>query len=90
VTFGSRVLLGQFVSVIGSNHLVRPDGTVAWDEIDSGKRDVAIGNDCWIGAGAMILPGVALGPKTVVGAGAVVTRSFPGGAKLVGSPARPL
>ncbi len=90
VTFGSRVLLAQFVSIIGSNHLVRTDGSIAWDEIDTDKRDVEIGDDCWIGAGALILPGVKLGAKTVVGAGAVVTRSSPGGTKLVGSPARPL
>lgn len=52
---------------------------------------IEIGRDCWLGVGAVILPGVRLGDKTIVGANAVVTRSFPeGGLTLVGVPARPI
>lgn len=51
---------------------------------------VCIGKRCWIGANAVILPGVELGDDVIVGAGAVVTKSFPSRTVLVGVPARPL
>jgi acetyltransferase-like isoleucine patch superfamily enzyme len=50
---------------------------------------IRIGDRCWIGMHAIILPGVELGPRTVVGAGAVVTKSYPEGhVTLAGNPAR--
>ena len=50
-----------------------------------------IGENCWIGFGAVIMPRVVIGPNTIIGANAVVTRSFPdGNVTLVGCPARPL
>lgn len=51
-------------------------------------KPVTIGNDCWIGAGAIILGGVTLGDNVTVAAGAVVTRSFPGDCLIGGVPAR--
>lgn len=50
---------------------------------------VEIGANCWLGANSIILPEVKLGPSTIVGAGTVVTKSYPnGGVILVGSPAK--
>jgi len=54
------------------------------------RGQVRIGNRCWIGAKAVILKDVELGDGSVVGAGAVVTRSFPKDSVLVGIPARAL
>jgi acetyltransferase-like isoleucine patch superfamily enzyme len=52
-------------------------------------KDVTIEDDCWIGRNVTILPGVTLGPHTIVGAGAVVTSSFPEGWCVIGGvPAR--
>lgn len=52
-------------------------------------KDIVLGEGCWIGMNAVILPGVTLGPHTSVGAGAVVTKSFPEGyCVLAGTPAR--
>ena len=51
---------------------------------------VRIGRNCWIGAGALILPGVTIGDDTVVGAGSVVTRDLPAGVVAVGNPCRVL
>jgi acetyltransferase-like isoleucine patch superfamily enzyme len=46
------------------------------------------GNRCRIGAGAVLLPGIKIGDDVVVGAGAVVTKNFDSGSKIVGVPAR--
>jgi len=52
-------------------------------------RGIRIGRDCWLGFGCVILPGVTLGERTIVGANAVVTRSFPVGNQMIaGAPAR--
>lgn len=50
--------------------------------------EITIGNNCFIGARTVILPGVTLGNRTVVGAGSVVTKSFPDGVIVAGNPAR--
>lgn len=49
---------------------------------------VHIGRNCWIGTGAVILPGVTIGDNTVVGAGSVVTRDLPANVVAVGNPCR--
>ena len=51
-------------------------------------RPVSIGSDVWVGAGALILPGVTIGSRTVIGAGSVVTRDVPDGVLAVGNPCR--
>ncbi len=67
--------------------------TVGHDPRDLSKyledRDVFLGERCWIGMNSMILPGVKLGECTVVGAGSVVTHSFPEGhMTIAGNPAK--
>ncbi|PHS70770.1 MAG: acetyltransferase [Alcanivorax sp.] len=52
------------------------------------KKPVVIGEACWIGYRSMILPGVVLGKGVIVGAGSVVTRSFPDGSIVAGNPAK--
>jgi acetyltransferase-like isoleucine patch superfamily enzyme len=55
------------------------------------ESPIVIGENCWLGANSVILPGVNLGPRTIVGAGAVVTKSHPeGNLVLAGVPARVL
>ena len=51
---------------------------------------VRIGRNCWIGAGALIMPGVTIGDDTVIGAGSVVTKDLPSGVVAVGNPCRVL
>ena len=47
-----------------------------------------IGENCWIGAGAVILPGVTIGDNTVIGAGSVVTKDIPANVVAFGNPCR--
>ncbi|MGY1607517.1 MULTISPECIES: DapH/DapD/GlmU-related protein [unclassified Geodermatophilus] len=49
---------------------------------------ITIGDDVWLGGGAIVLPGVTIGENTVVGAGSVVTRDLPADVVAVGNPAR--
>lgn len=49
---------------------------------------VHIGVNCWIGAGAIIMPGVTIGDNVVIGAGSVVTRDIPSNVVAVGNPCR--
>ena len=51
---------------------------------------VRIGNNCWLGAGVIVLPGVTIGENTVVGAGSVVTKDLPANVVAVGNPCRVL
>ena len=54
------------------------------------NASVHIGKNCWIGAGAIILPGITIGDNVVVGAGSVVTRDLPSDVVAVGNPCRAL
>lgn len=74
---GDYTQIAPNVGIISSNH----------DVYDSRKHiegNVYIGKYCWIGFGAVILPGVKLGDFTIVGAGSVVTKSFPKGHCVIG------
>ena len=83
VTVGDYSNIGPNVGIISSNHdLVNNDAHVAGDPI-------VIGRFCWLGMGAVILPGVRLGDFTIVGAGAIVSKSFEEGyCAIGGNPAK--
>ncbi|MDD7138981.1 MAG: DapH/DapD/GlmU-related protein [Clostridium sp.] len=54
------------------------------------SKPIVLGKNVWIGAGAIVLPGVTIGDNSVVGAGAVVTRNIPANTVAAGNPARVL
>lgn len=86
IVIGDNVLTAQFVSIIAVNHGLARNLTVR-DQNPSSKRDVVIGDDVWVGAGAIILPGVTIQDGAIVGAGAVVTRDVASYSIVAGVPA---
>ena len=86
-----HVLLGPAVHVYTNNHeFTNPDVPIAFQDYPPVRSSdsVKISSGSWVGAGAVILPGVTIGTNTVVGAGSVVTRSLPSGVVAAGNPAR--
>lgn len=84
VIIGDDTMFAPGVKIVSANH----------DVSDYSKwvpsAPIRIGRRCWLGANAVVLPGVTLGDGVVVGAGAVVTRSFEDRAVVAGVPARVL
>ena len=87
VTIGSHVNLAQGIVVTALNHNYK-DATLRIDEQGISTKPVVIGDDVWIGANAVILPGVTIGKHVVVAAGAVVTKDVPDNCIVGGVPAR--
>lgn len=85
IVLGRGVYIAPNVGLITANHRL--------DDLESHEvgQDIVIGDRSWIGMNAVVLPGVRLGPGTIVAAGAVVTSSFPQGRVVVGGvPAKAL
>jgi acetyltransferase-like isoleucine patch superfamily enzyme len=90
VTIGARCVLSDYVYISDCAHGLRPHGEHILRQPLESKGPVSIGDGCFLGFRACILPGVTLGEHCVVGANAVVTRSFPAYTMLAGAPARPI
>jgi maltose O-acetyltransferase len=84
VRIGAYTLFGPGVQILTPMH---PLEAKLRREQEYGKP-IDIGSDVWVGGGALILPGVHIGSKTVIGAGSVVTRDIPGGVFAAGNPCR--
>ncbi|KPI34563.1 Nodulation protein L [Cyphellophora attinorum] len=85
VTIGARTLFGPNVSIFAATHETEVQSRR--DNVEY-AREVTIGEDCWIGGHAVILPGVTIGDGVTVGASSVVTRDVPSWSVVMGSPAR--
>ena len=89
VTIGNHVNLAQNITVTGLNHNFE-DVNIPIDEQGVSTSPVVIEDDVWIGANAVILPGVTIGKHCVVAAGSVVSKSIPPYSVCAGVPARVL
>ena len=85
IRIGDGTQVGPGVRILTADH---PRDAVSRARRLEFGRPVTIGANVWIGAGAIILPGVVIGDEAIVGAGSIVTRSVPSGATVVGNPAR--
>lgn len=82
IVIGENTWIGPRVSIISMNH----DLNDYPKYVES--KPIRIGSNCWIATGAIITAGVELGDHTVVAAGSVVTKSFPGNCMIGGIPAK--
>jgi len=83
VNLGRGTYIGPNVGLITANHDLNNL------DLHQPAQPIELGEKCWVGMNSVIMPGVKLGPRTIVGAGSVVTKSFPAGnCVIAGSPAR--
>ncbi|MGN0663660.1 MAG: sugar O-acetyltransferase [Negativibacillus sp.] len=82
---GDHCMFGPNVTVATAGHPILPELRLQQYQYNAPVR---IGKNCWIGAGALIMPGVTIGDNTVVGAGSVVTKDLPSNVVAVGNPCR--
>lgn len=87
VCIGNHVNLAQGITITALNHNFE-DASKRIDEQGISTKPVVIGDDVWIGANAVILPGVTIGSHCVVAAGAVVTKDVPDNCVVGGVPAK--
>jgi maltose O-acetyltransferase len=87
ITIGAACQVATCVQFLTATHPIDPEPRrLGWEYAEP----IAVGDNVWLGGGAILCPGVTIGDDTVVGAGAVVTRDLPAGIVAVGSPARVL
>jgi maltose O-acetyltransferase len=97
INYDCVILDGNYV-YLGNNVLIAPKVQIytAYHPLDAAMRrsglemaaPITIGDDVWIGGGAIVCPGVSIGNNAVIGAGSVVTKDIPANVVAVGNPAR--
>ncbi|GGZ41000.1 sugar O-acetyltransferase [Streptomyces bluensis] len=85
ITIGEDCQIGPNVQLLTPTHPLEPQPRR--DKLEA-ARPIVIGDNVWIGGGAIILPGVTIGDNSVIGAGAVVTKDVPANVVAIGNPAR--
>jgi acetyltransferase-like isoleucine patch superfamily enzyme len=89
IEIGNNVIVGPGVKIFSENHNFS-EANILIKNQGVNREKVIIGNNCWIGAGVIILAGVTIGEGCVVAAGSVVTKSFPSNVIIAGIPGKVL
>ncbi|MEV0694304.1 MULTISPECIES: sugar O-acetyltransferase [unclassified Streptomyces] len=87
ISIGEDCQIGPGVQLLTPTHPLEPQPRR--DKLEA-AQPITIGDNVWIGGGAVVLPGVTIGDNSVIGAGSVVTKDVPANVVAVGSPARPV
>ena len=87
IYIGDNTMIGPNVTIASAGHPIEPKLREKGYQFN---MQINIGKNCWIGAGAIILPGITIGDNSVIGAGSVVTKDIPKNVVAVGNPCRVL
>jgi len=98
ITVGNNVLIGPAVQLYTATHPLAASERLQFDDPDGPKRSryvtqalpISIGDDTWIGGGAILMPGISVGARSTIGAGSVVLASIPEDSLAAGNPCRVL
>lgn len=82
---GSHTMFGPHVTLATAGHPIIPSLRVHGVQHN---QPIRIGENCWIGAGVVVLPGITIGDNTVIGAGSVVTKDIPANVVAMGNPCK--
>lgn len=85
IYIGDYTMLGPNVTIATAGHPILPELRQKGLQYN---MPVHIGKNCWVGAGAIIMPGITIGDHVVIGAGSVVTKDIPSNVVAVGNPCR--
>ncbi|MFO0837934.1 MAG: sugar O-acetyltransferase [Phycisphaerae bacterium] len=87
IRLGKNVMAGPYVQFLAAHHPLDARERIKGPELAS---PITIGDNAWLGGGAILCPGVTIGTNTTIGAGSVVTKNIPPGVLAVGNPCRPI
>ncbi|OOQ58487.1 sugar O-acetyltransferase [Mucilaginibacter pedocola] len=85
VTIGNNVMCGPNVQIYTAYHPLAAEERIKGPEL---AKPITIGDNVWLGGGAIICPGVTIGSNTTIGAGSVVTKDIPAGVFAGGNPCK--
>ncbi len=88
INIGDNCLIASDVMITSENHGLNPEISESYADNPLNTAPVHIGKGCWIGEKAIILPGVTIGNRCIIAAGAVVNKSFPAYTLIAGVPAK--
>ncbi len=88
IAIGTNCLIAQHITMVASNHGISKDKPMIEQEFNYKKSGITIGDDVWIGANSVILPGVSIGDGAIIGAGSIVTKSVEPYTINVGNPCK--
>jgi len=88
ITIGKGVLMASDICITSENHGMDPNSDLGYGCQPLIVAPVIIGDGCWIGEKAIILPGVSIGEKAIIAAGSIVTKNVPGYSIAAGNPAK--
>ena len=83
ITIGDNTMIARNVNLLTTTHPVHPDLRKYMYSFP-----ITIGNNVWIGAGAIVMPGITIGDNSVIGAGSIVTKDVPANVVAAGNPCR--
>jgi maltose O-acetyltransferase len=88
ITIGNNVLIGPAVQLYTATHPIAAEERILAGGYVTRALPISIEDSCWIGGGAMIMPGIRVGEGSTIGAGSVVTKDIPARCFAAGNPCR--